>query len=53
MVVRFDIGKVCLWEIKVTPQYLVLSCCDVNKERGGTTDVLFGDEYGKFGCMCF
>ena len=31
----FDTGKVCLWEIIVTPQSLVLSCCDMNNNHGG------------------
>ena len=30
---------------------LVLSCCDVNKEHGGTTNVLLGYWYVHSGCM--
>ena len=35
MVIRFDTGKVLLWAIIVTPQSVVLSCCDVDNERRG------------------
>ena len=50
--VRFDKSKVCLWEITVTPQSLLISCFDVNNYHGGTTNVLSGDGFGNFGWMC-
>ena len=49
MVVRFDTGKFRLWEITVTPQSLVISCCGMNNDRGGTTNVRLGYWYGHFG----
>ena len=53
VVVRFDTSKVCLWEIIVTPQLLVILCCDVNNECCGTKDVLLIYGYGRFGWTCF
>ena len=45
VVVRFETGEGCLWEITVTPQSLVLSRCDDNKECGVTTNVVLGYGY--------
>ena len=52
VVVRFETVKVCLWLIKVTPKPLVILCFDVNNRHGGTTNILLGYGYGKFGWMC-
>ena len=50
--VRFDTGEGCVWAITVTPQSLVLSRCDDNKDRGGTTTVVLGYGYVQFGWLC-
>ena len=34
------------------PQSLVISCCDDNKERGGTTNVVLEYGYEWFGLLC-
>ena len=51
--VRFETGVGRLQEIIVALQSLVLSLCGDNTERGGTTNIVFGDRYGQLRWMCF
>ena len=50
--VRFETGEGCLWELTVMTQYLVLSCCDDNRNHGGTINIVLGYGYIQFGYMC-
>ena len=49
---RFDTGKFCLWEITMTPQSLVISCCDMNNNNSGTINLMFVCGHVQFGWMC-
>ena len=52
VVVRCDTGGGWLWAIKVALKPFVLSRCDNNTERGGTTNVVLVDGYEQFCWIC-
>ena len=52
MLVRCDKGDGWLRVITVEIQPFVISRCDDNIERGGTTNVVLGYGYGQFYWIC-